>query len=125
MTAEAEEAILSFVRGGCSWKSLERAGIYISLKDDGYEIDNPWRIVAKAYPRDLAQGLLVYRQTPDQLRRWAGIILAGSSFLGLSEDFETTPEGETLLNALWDAAFEDQVSPEAMSVAEGLVKRQG
>lgn len=123
-TAEAEKVILSFVRGECSWRALEKAGIYIELKDDGYEIDNPWRIVAKACPLDLAQGILAYRRAPNQLQRWAGIILAGSSFLDLGEDFETTPEGGVLLNALWDSAFGGQVNPNALSVAESLV-RQG
>jgi hypothetical protein len=118
---EAEKLILAFVRGDRSWETLGRAGVYIEIRGDGYEIDNPWKLTAKVYPRDVAHGLLVYRRTSYQLQRWSGIILAGSSFLDLSEEFDTTPEGDILLNALWDAAFGDEIPLEAISVAESLV----
>jgi hypothetical protein len=121
--AEFAGLILSFVRGKSSWQVLERAGIYIEHKNDGYEIDNPWQLVVTIFLRDMAQGLMVYRRSPDQLQRWAGIILAGSSFLDFSEEFETTPEGDILLNALWDAAFGDEISQEALSAMEGILKR--
>jgi hypothetical protein len=119
-TANASALIIEFVRGKVSWKTLERAGVFVELKDDGYEIDNPWQVAAKVHLRDVSEGLLVYQRIPDQMQRWAGIILAGSSFLDLSEEFETTPDGDILLNALWDAAFGDEVSQEAVDVAEGL-----
>ncbi len=118
---EAAELILAFVRGERSWKVLEKAGVYIEFRPDGYEIDNPWKLTATASPRDVALGILVYYRSSEQLRRLAGIILAGSSFLDLSDEFETTPEGDVLLNALWDATFGDEINQEAVRVAEGLV----
>lgn len=121
--AKADEIIRSFVRGKASWRALEGAGVYVEIKDDGYEIDNPRKVVSTAYLQDVSEGLLVYQQVPDQRRRWAGIILAGSSFLDLSEEFETTPEGDVLLNALWDAAFGDEVSEEALDAAKSLVEK--
>jgi hypothetical protein len=123
-TNEALELILSFVRGERPWTALEKAGVHIETKDDGYEIDNPWHLAAKAHPRDVAQGLLFYRRTPDQLQRWARIILAGSSFLDFRNDFETTTEGDVLLNALWDSGFGDGISQEAIAVAESLVNQR-
>jgi hypothetical protein len=118
---EASDLILAFVRGERSWKSLEKAGVNIEIRDDGYEIDNPWQLSVEAHPRDVAQGLLVYRRMPDQLQQWAGIILAGSSFVDLSKEFGTTPAGDILLNALWDAAFGDEIGREAIKIAEDTV----
>jgi hypothetical protein len=112
--------ILAFVRGGQSWEMLKKAGIYIELSDDRYEIDNPWQVTVEASLRDVAQGLLSSWRSPDQLRGWAGIILAGSSFLELSEEFEATPEGDILLSSLWDAAFGDEVGQDAMNIAKDL-----
>jgi hypothetical protein len=119
--AEAPALILAFVRGEQSWGILEKASIYIDLRDDGYEIDNSWQVTVDASLKDVSQGLLSNWRSPDQLRGWAGIILAGSSFLDLSNEFETTPEGDILLTALWDAAFGDEVGKDAMNVAKGLV----
>jgi hypothetical protein len=90
--SEATQAILDFVRGSTSWRALERAGIFVELKGSGCEIDNPWNLVARIRLRDVAQGLLTHRRAPEHLQRWAGIILAGSSFLDLGNEFETTPE---------------------------------
>lgn len=123
MNAEASELIRAFVRGERSWRALEKAGVYIELRGDEYEIDNPWQLVVKASLRDIAQGLLAHRISNDQLRHWAGIILAGSSFLDLSE-FETTSEGNILLSAIWDAAFGDEVSQDAVNVAGRLIKQE-
>ena len=61
MTTEASELIRAFVRGERSWRALEQAGIYIEIRDDGYEIDNPWRLIVEAHLRDVAEGLLAFR----------------------------------------------------------------
>jgi len=121
---EAANLILAFVRGEQSWRALEKAGVYIEIKDDGYEIDNPWQLNATASPRDLALGFLAHHRTPERLQRWAGIILAGSAFLELAKEFETTCDGDILLNALWDASFGDGISHEAVRVAEDLARRE-
>jgi hypothetical protein len=118
--SKPQELILAFVRGEQSWRTLEQVGISIKLEDDRYEIDNPWQMTVEASLRDVAQGLLAYWRRPDQLKGWAGIILAGSSFLELSEEFETTPEGDILLNSFWDAAFGDEVGQDAMNIAKDL-----
>lgn len=77
-------------------------------------------MTVEASLKDVSQGLLSSWRRPDRLRSWAGIILAGSSFLELSEEFETTPEGDILLNSLWDAAFGDEVGQDAMNIAKDL-----
>jgi hypothetical protein len=116
VATEASELIRAFVRGERSWRALEQAGIYIEVRDDRYEIDNPWRLIVETHLRDVAEGLLAFRRTDDQLQRWASIILAGSSFLDLG-GFEKIPEGNVLLNALWDASFGDVISQDAVNVA--------
>jgi hypothetical protein len=121
---EAAETILGFVRGDNSWEALTRTEINVVSKDEGFEVDNPGSLIVKPCLRDLAQGLLVHQPMPDQLQMWAAIILAGSSFLDLREAFDVTPEGDILLNALRDAAFEQEVGEEALKVAENLI-RQG
>lgn len=120
MTSNALDLILAFVRGEESWGVLEKAGIFIEIKNDGYEIANPWQLIAKIHLRDMAQGLLAYHLASERMQQWASIILAGSSFLDL-EEFELSPEGDVLLNALWDAAFGEEVSQEAVNVARHLV----
>lgn len=120
--ADAADAVLRFVRGKASWRSLERVGIYVELKDEGCEIDNPWEIVVNAAAGDIAEGLLAHRDDPQELVRWARIVMGGSGFINLNA-LEQSAQGDVLLNALWDA-MDGDLSEDAIKAAESVPGRQ-
>jgi hypothetical protein len=114
------QAILGFVRGEVPWEEVGKFGILVKEIENGYDIKNPEQFVAIVRPRDVGQGLLHYQNDLKKLRSWAGLIMAGSSFIELDGEFEGTSEGELLLQALWDAWFGQEVKSEAISAAARL-----
>jgi hypothetical protein len=113
----AHAIVLGFVRGELPWERVESLGIRMTRTDDGFDVSNPRQLVVEARLRDIAAGLLCYRDNAEALWHWASIVLAASAFLELGEEIENTPEGELLLNALWDASFRQEVDPNAFSTA--------
>jgi hypothetical protein len=118
----ASSEIRAFVRGELGREDVERLGIEIKEIEDGYEFTNPQNIVAKVSLQDVAQGLLRFRYDLEALRTWAGLVVAGSSFIDLDPDFEDCPNGEVLLDALWNAWFRQDIAEDAFVVAERLLK---
>lgn len=72
-------------------------------------------------PIDIAMGLLAYRQLLEQLRDWAAFVL-GASELVDPGPLDEWPEGDQLLNGLWDASFEGEIKPETFGVATALAE---
>jgi hypothetical protein len=66
----------------------------------------------------LAKGLLSYLNNPAELRQWAYLLEAGSTFLDL--DVEDHPSGEQMLQALWKASFGESISEDEKKLAEQL-----
>lgn len=64
----------------------------------------------------LASGLVRQWNRPDDLRRWAFIILA-ASFIDLGE-LEQHPQGDALLNMVWDAGFGVPMSSDMFGLAQ-------
>ena len=62
----------------------------------------PLRPTVVPMPIDIANGLLVYKGSPEQLRQWAGFVLGASEIIDL-EPLESWPEGDEILSALRDA----------------------
>src|SRR6185295_19077949 len=104
-----DSLIPAVVRGERPIRDLTKLGIRVRLYDEVCEIDNPQLISVKVAPADLAHGFLRLQHDPTELRRWATIILSGSSFLDL-ELLEEHPDGETLLDGLWDASFNGRIT---------------
>jgi hypothetical protein len=71
-------------------------------------------------PVDVAHGLLTYKDRPEALREWATFLLSDLEVTDLTR-LESSPEGDELLNALWDASFEGQVKSTGIIVASALV----
>jgi hypothetical protein len=118
----ASSEIRAFVRGELGRKDLERLGIEIKEIEDGYEFTNHQDIVAEVSLQDVAQGLLRFRYDLEALRTWAGLVVAGSSFIEFGPDFEGCPDGEALLDALWNAWFRQDIAEDAFVVAERSLK---
>jgi hypothetical protein len=122
--ATARETLRSCVRGHLPWEAVQDlAGIRVTPIAGGYTIENPRNVVATVGVRDVAEGLLRYRGDPIALKSWAFMIMGGSSLLDLEDDFEETPDGEALLDALWKASFLEEVDERSFSTAARLMEQ--
>lgn len=115
-----QDLIRQVVRGERPWKDLGQLGIAVQLQGERATIDNPRRVSATADARDLAHGLLAYRDDANALREWAFVVEGGSSFLDL--DVEDHPDGEALLDGLWKACFGEPIPADAIHAAEHLIQ---
>ena len=113
-----QETIRQMVRGEIPWTQLKAIGISIDLEGNRCKIENPRGIVAKADVHDLAKGLLAYLNNPVELRQWAYLLEASSTFLDL--DVEDHPAGEQMLRALWKASFGESISEDEKKMAQQL-----
>ena len=127
ITTLSEELVFAVVRGQLPLSVLRDAGVdfEISGTEPGEErrielrVKAPFVVVPK--PIDLAMGLLAYQQRPDQLRDWAAFVLGASELIDLGP-LDDWPEGDQLLNGLWDASFEGNVKPETFRIAAALAE---
>ncbi len=87
----------------------------------GYEIDNQRGVEVQARIRDVAEGLLRYRARIGDLRDWARVILMGAG-VDLADEFETSQEGDVLLNSLWDLSFGGALGDDAVRLAERVMQ---
>jgi hypothetical protein len=122
------ELVLAVVRGQLPLSALEEAGIYLPIdvkepRDSerriSLNLQSP--ITVAPNPIDIANGLLAYKTAPDQLREWATFVLGASEVIDLAP-LETWPEGEELLNGLWDASFEGGLKQETVRLAGALTE---
>ena len=72
---------------------------------------------------DLARGLVAHLNDPSALRDRASRVVGGTLPGSEDLDLENHPDGDLLLNALWDASFEGGISDEAIDVAKQLAHR--
>ena len=119
--ADESEVIREMVRGERPWSDLPSLDIVVHMERNTFSADNPRKIEVRIHSRDVAQGLLRLRNDRRDLRRWAWIILA-ADFVDLA--LEEEPDGDILLDALWDASFGEPVSEEAFATVERLVAEQ-
>lgn len=100
-------AIVKYVRGDLRLSdllsSLRKIDVEVRIGEHRIEMVNPRLITETASMRDIAAGFVARLGNIDEMKEWARIVICGSSFLDLSEEFDNLPEGDVLLNALWDA----------------------
>jgi hypothetical protein len=122
MTATAldRETVLRFVHGERPWTDLRALGIEIRLDDESYDEENPRQVDVAVQPADLARGFMAHELASGELRQWARVVLH-ASFVDF--DADEGPDRETLLNALWDAAFNQPLPKDAVRVIERLAGR--
>ncbi len=122
---QAEEntnVVLDVVRGSRPIADLETLGIRMRRIGNVYKIDNPRRIDVQVRMQDVAEGLLRYQGRIGDLRAWATLILVGSDFLDLTDEFETNRKGDALLDALWDLSFEGILEDDTVRLAKQIVE---
>lgn len=121
-----EEIVRAVVQGKLPVSALGEAGVTFEVQEDQPDGDRRIKLQLKTplhvelHPVDIAHGLLTYKNQPDALREWASFILSASEILDLTS-LESWPEGDELLNALWDASFEAQIKSASIRVAAALV----
>jgi hypothetical protein len=113
------QIIREVVRGQRPCEDLRKVGIKIELIDGDWQIESPNLVPTELEISDIAHGLITYQTNPSNLKKWARLILLGSGFLDLSQ-CESKSGWEVLLNALWDATANGEISEIAKRVAQEL-----
>jgi hypothetical protein len=119
------ELIRGVVRGQLPMSALADAGISIDVRENEGAKERRIKVGLRTpisvdlQPVDLALGLLEYKDNPGKLQEWATFIMSASEVIDLTF-LESWPEGEELLEALWDASFEGRVNDSTVRVASAL-----
>ncbi len=106
----SREVIRAVVRGKLPISALHDAGVSMDVQENESGKERRIKVALRApvsvdlRPVDLALGLLEYNDNPEKLREWATFIMSASEVIDLTF-LESWPEGEELLEALWDASF--------------------
>lgn len=116
-----QQVVLDFVQGRRSWRDLEFVGVTVSFMDDGCDCDGQGTIVVAPSAPDIALGLLQKMREPaPALQRWASVVLAASAVIDLKHLGEV-PDGELLLEAVWEASAGQPIDDASVKFAESLV----
>lgn len=121
-----EEIVRAVVQGKLPISALAEAGITFEVRQDQPGGDRQIRVRSNAplsldlRPIDIAHGLLVYKEQPEALQEWATFLLSDLEITDLTP-LESWPEGDELLNALWDASFDGHLKDASIRVATALV----
>ena len=106
------------VRGERPLEDVQLVGISLSFEENQLKLSNVRQLVVDVHIHDIAQGLLAYHKTAEQLRHWAWAI---ESFDFVSIIRIDSPFEDVVLEALWDAAFGNHIDQETMLVLNQVV----
>jgi hypothetical protein len=120
-TAMENELLRDVIRGKQSWTALDGIGIHVTLANDRCQVDNPRQISYAATLEDLAQGVMRFRDAPEDLRRWAWFVQSSPSIyeLAIEEDIR----GERFREALWDQAFGSGANSQLIEMAADILEQ--
>jgi hypothetical protein len=112
---------LGVIRGELALDTLTEIGIDISSVDGSYKLESGNFDVAVApTASDLALGILRYTsRKKDELRKWAFFVLGECGAIDLGK-IEAHPQGEVLIDALWDASFQGVIKRDVIALAEKI-----
>jgi hypothetical protein len=116
-----QETVRQIVRGQRPLTDLALAGMLLRVEGTRCQVDNPRRVETAVDVRDVAQGFLSYLHDPVALRLWALFLQAADV------DLETggSPEADTVLTALWDAAFGNPIAAETIAALRRIDQGDG
>ena len=107
----------SFVRGETEWQALTALGARLDFDLDGLHVEEPANApLYEASVIDVATGLLAKWKTQEAVQAWARVLLA-TSMIDL-RCLEDHPDGEVLLEAVWDAAEGADINDRQRAVAQ-------
>lgn len=122
-TSEANALILAAIRGEIPISALADIGINVVREEGSCKLESEMvPTVVTPTVLDIASGLLKYKSSAPELRLWSFFVLAESGSVDLAK-VESDPEGELLINALWDASEEGKINDNIIDAAENLVRR--
>jgi hypothetical protein len=113
--------VLAVVRGEMPVDAVSRLGIDIDYEDGFYKLKSGnFDVTVRPSASDVAVGIFRYRSgNKNDVRKWAFFLLAESGAIDFSL-LESHPQGDALINALWDASFEGRISNETIELAQRL-----
>ena len=113
--------VLAVVRGEMPVDAVTRIGIDIDYEDGFYKLKSGnFDVTVRPTASDVALGILRYSsENKNDIRKWAFFLLAESGAMDFSV-LESHPQGDVLINALWDASFEGRISNETKELAQHL-----
>lgn len=116
------KTLLEIVTGERPIADASALGLFITETAEGKKLvgDLPGVVISPAID-DVVSGFLRNRNSPDDLRNWAFLMLAEIGAIDLS-DLEEASVGETLFQALWDASESGTVSDELIGRVSRLQK---
>lgn len=125
---DIEGIALGVIRGERPLSALKQLGVEIDSRDESLELrSEKFSVVVTPTVLDVVQGLLRYGSSildREDLREWAFFLLGESGLVDLIR-VESSPEGELLLSALWDASFGDGVSRDVLETAAKIKRDSG
>jgi hypothetical protein len=120
--SDSAEIVRSFIRGDRPWQDLRLIGLSVSFMDDGCDCEGKGDVLVTPTIADIARGFLHHASAREvDLRRWASIILAASAVIDLAA-LEEHPDGETVLDALWEASAGSEMHEWTLNLLRDLVR---
>ena len=120
MTSERSDAIRRYVRGIGSLKELGAVGIEVTQPAPRLVLHQSYFEVPVAIPlADVAEGVVRSLASAASPATWAAVVLAADVIV---TDVDTV-DGQILLGALWDMAFEHTISPAAANTLNRLAAK--
>ncbi|MBI5622682.1 MAG: hypothetical protein HY924_02770 [Elusimicrobia bacterium] len=117
-----KDDLVRFVRGEKPWRMLLSHGIFIEFIDRKVHAKSSGASPISPETADVAAGFSRLERDRDALREWAAVVLALDRIdMG---KLDASPEGELLLEALWDASFGEEVSAKTWSLVRRLAAKK-
>jgi hypothetical protein len=112
-------AILAIIRGEMPLSVLPELGIEITCHEGNFKLrSSPSSVIVKPSISDIARGILAHQLNRSDLRAWAFFVL-GEADIDL-EKIESDPQGEMLVEALWEASSTGEIRQEVLRIADNL-----
>lgn len=108
--------IISVIRGKAHWSSLNCGEIVIRKDGDQWIVPSLQEIIAPKLS-DVASGILNLYPRTGELQEWASFLLAASPLITF-DAFESSQDGEFLLNILWDLSSSEDIHGDMYHIAE-------
>jgi|GEM_PF-2172706 len=115
----SSDLLRQVIRGDRPFDALKMVGINVVRHWSTWTIHNPWQLSTTIHRQDLAQGLLAYAATSDNLLFWASLVLdTGLVTLEIGDQ----PGDDILLAAVWDASINGTVDTDAIALAQRVTR---
>ncbi|MGB9112031.1 MAG: hypothetical protein WCF24_04810 [Acidimicrobiales bacterium] len=116
-------ALSDFVTGKLPWTELQSIGFTFEVRANEMSVtSSDLSVTFEASVQDVANGILRHSSVDEASKRWAQALL-GVTAIDLSA-LEDDPDGEVLLNAVWDMAIGKELSAEALRAAKRMSDRR-